>query len=150
MTRICTYHQPDHHVTVEHINWVDLNPYPVDLDTHRPCYRSTVSTHIPKADVGQFADHINRRGVCRYFGLGMESMESNRHAWFTFTPRYAERPGYLPFTENEASRGMMDLITFLNGEQLPIVYKEDGRGYELGTGGVIKRKWELRPDNVPF
>lgn len=149
MTRICTYHQPDNHMTIEHMMFIDLNPFPTDLDTGKPCYRCTVSTHVPLSDVGEFTDHLNRQGVLKYFSIAMEQMIVNKKAWFTLTPRFADanRP---PFHENEALRGMMDLITFLNRERLPIVWKEDGHGYRIGTGGVIIRKWELMPDNIPF
>ncbi len=80
----------------------------------------------------------------------MTPFTGTKNAWFTLLPRYNEYAGRAPFTPEEAARGMMDLITFLNGARLPIIWKEDGRGYRIATGGVICRKWELLPDNVPF
>jgi hypothetical protein len=137
------------HPTVQHFTFIDFNPYPTDLDGHKPCYRSTVSTHISQADVGSFTDDLNRQGVLKYFSLGMQLMDVNRKAWFTMTPRFSE-PNKAPHHENDAARGMMDLITLLNRKRLPIIWKEDGYGYLIGTGGVIIRKWELLTDNVPF
>ncbi len=150
MTRICTYHQPDHHVTVEHINYVDLSPFPTDLDMQLPCYRSTVSTYVAQAKVGDFTDDLNRLKMLSYFSLAMQLMFVNRKAWFTLTPRFAEGAGKPPHHEHDAARYMMDLVTYLSRQQLPIIWKEDGRGYLIGTGGVIKRKWDLLSGSVPF
>ncbi len=146
MTKITDY--TGHDSIVEYVKTVDLNPYPVDLDRLRPCYRAVICTHLPKASVGVFTTKAQNRHLPSSFTLGMKS--AGNRAWFSFTPRYAERPGTPPFTTNEASRAIMTLLSFLNLSDLPIIWKEDRFGYEIGPGGVIKRKWALLPDNVPF
>lgn len=125
--------------------FVDMEPYPVDLDGGKPCYRCTVSTHIPKHEISDFTNELIDRKVFAAFNMKMKVILTNQNrVWFTFIPWYAP-PNEAPLTVSAARQGMIRLISYLCSRPYPVIWKEDKYGYTIEQSGRIKRRWSLLP-----
>lgn len=78
-------------------------------------------------------DFMSRKlGEC--YGMNVHPIESNRRIMLEFAPKS------VPMDMQAMRR---DLLRFLSGRKLPIIWKEGRHGYEINTSGTIHRKWKL-------
>ncbi len=133
----------------EYDYFVDLSPYPTDLDGLKPCYHIQLATYMPTSEIGDFGGGMNLRRLFIAFAPDMRMLKAasdgTQKAWWTFTPRFAPSGGKAPFTMYEAERSLNDLLAYLDSRPLPIIWKEDEHGYQIDKAGRIKRKWKLEP-----
>lgn len=93
-----------------------------------------VWTVVKQADDMAIAQAFSDRKLFEQYDMGVHAINSSTRMMLEFAPKD---------TPMDAQAARRELLRFLTGRKLPIIWKEGRHGYEISRSGTIHRKWKL-------